>query len=128
MGRAERWLILYIILLIVLSIMWNWLENEVYGFSQRSFVDSIFCIYTSYSLATSIENKIHRMLKTKRNMPKQKHADGFDMKQPINYGRVQNAEHCICCGEIIPEGRQICVACEHGQELKDNVIVENKKI
>lgn len=23
-----------------------------------------------------------------------------------------NAEHCIACGEIIPEGRQICKDCE----------------
>ena len=22
-------------------------------------------------------------------------------------------EHCVCCGEIIPEGRQICWSCEH---------------
>ena len=22
---------------------------------------------------------------------------------------------CICCGEIIPEGRQVCPACEAGQ-------------
>lgn len=25
---------------------------------------------------------------------------------------VNNAEHCIVCGEIIPEGRQICKDCE----------------
>lgn len=23
-----------------------------------------------------------------------------------------NAEHCIACGDIIPEGRQICKVCE----------------
>ena len=21
---------------------------------------------------------------------------------------------CVCCGEIIPEGRQVCYRCEHG--------------
>ena len=21
-------------------------------------------------------------------------------------------DHCICCGEIIPEGRQVCWSCE----------------
>lgn len=26
----------------------------------------------------------------------------------------ENAEHCICCDEIIPEGRQVCPACERG--------------
>lgn len=24
-----------------------------------------------------------------------------------------NEERCICCGEIIPEGRQICWSCEY---------------
>jgi hypothetical protein len=23
------------------------------------------------------------------------------------------AERCVCCGEIIPEGRQVCPNCEH---------------
>lgn len=23
----------------------------------------------------------------------------------------ENAEHCVCCGEVIPEGRMICPAC-----------------
>ena len=25
---------------------------------------------------------------------------------------ADNAEHCICCGAVIPEGRQVCRACE----------------
>ena len=29
-------------------------------------------------------------------------------------GIRENAEHCICCDEIIPEGRQVCPACERG--------------
>ena len=24
-----------------------------------------------------------------------------------------NEERCICCGEIVPEGRQVCWSCEH---------------
>lgn len=24
-----------------------------------------------------------------------------------------NEDRCICCGEIIPEGRQICLNCEY---------------
>ena len=23
-----------------------------------------------------------------------------------------NAEHCVCCGEVVPEGRQVCQKCE----------------
>lgn len=25
---------------------------------------------------------------------------------------------CICCGEIIPEGRQVCINCEKAMEEK----------
>lgn len=30
------------------------------------------------------------------------------------YGRnyIENAEHCVSCGEVIPEGRMICHKCE----------------
>lgn len=27
---------------------------------------------------------------------------------------ADNAEHCVCCGDVIPEGRQVCPACEKG--------------
>lgn len=35
----------------------------------------------------------------------------------LHYGDVvhlveSNAEHCVCCGVTIPEGRQICPKCE----------------
>ena len=26
----------------------------------------------------------------------------------------ENADRCVCCGEVIPEGRQVCPACEGG--------------
>lgn len=35
-----------------------------------------------------------------------------------HYGEMVNiidnskAEHCVCCGEIIPEGRLVCPTCE----------------
>ena len=25
-----------------------------------------------------------------------------------------NADRCVCCGEIVPEGRQVCPRCEGG--------------
>ena len=25
---------------------------------------------------------------------------------------ADNAEHCICCGAVIPEGREVCPTCE----------------
>ena len=27
---------------------------------------------------------------------------------------------CVCCGEIIPEGRQVCPNCEKGEQMKNN--------
>ena len=26
-------------------------------------------------------------------------------------GHLDNAEHCVCCGQVIPEGRQHCIIC-----------------
>ena len=26
-------------------------------------------------------------------------------------GHIDNAEHCVCCGAVIPEGRQVCIIC-----------------
>ena len=28
---------------------------------------------------------------------------------------MMDAERCVCCGEIIPEGRQVCLQCEKGK-------------
>ena len=33
--------------------------------------------------------------------------------------RYDNAEHCIVCGEIIPEGRQVCPDCLRGGPHND---------
>jgi hypothetical protein len=29
---------------------------------------------------------------------------------------VDNVDRCVCCDEIIPEGRQVCPSCEGGAE------------
>ena len=29
---------------------------------------------------------------------------------------MSDADRCVCCGEIIPEGRQVCPQCEDGVE------------
>ena len=31
----------------------------------------------------------------------------------------RNTETCVCCGEEIPEGRQVCPACENGEVKED---------
>lgn len=30
---------------------------------------------------------------------------------------MEMPERCICCGEIIPEGRQVCPSCESGRKI-----------
>ena len=29
---------------------------------------------------------------------------------------IENVNRCVCCGEIIPEGRQVCPNCEGGKK------------
>ncbi|MEE0897511.1 MAG: hypothetical protein U0L88_07780 [Acutalibacteraceae bacterium] len=26
-------------------------------------------------------------------------------------GHIDNAKHCVCCGQVIPEDRQVCIIC-----------------
>lgn len=33
---------------------------------------------------------------------------------------MADADRCICCGEIVPEGRQVCPQCENGAEQNLN--------
>ena len=35
-------------------------------------------------------------------------------------------DRCVCCGEIIPEGRQICINCENNDELRIDEMDEKK--
>lgn len=38
------------------------------------------------------------------------------LKQPAEV--TDNANECVCCGKIIPEGRQVCLACEAKVDLQ----------
>ena len=44
-------------------------------------------------------------------------------------GHIDNAEHCVCCGAVIPEGRQVCIICglktNYKQSTADVVEVRN---
>ena len=31
---------------------------------------------------------------------------------------MADADRCVCCGEIVPEGRMVCPQCEH--KTKEN--------
>ena len=41
-------------------------------------------------------------------------------------GHIDNAEHCVCCGAVIPEGRQGCIICgvETNYKLSTADVVE----
>ena len=39
---------------------------------------------------------------------------------PGNESRKENADRCVFCGEIIPEGRQVCPTCEKKVKEKNN--------
>jgi len=54
-------------------------------------------------------NKFMKRLFNKRVRAKNKKEDKFYQKYDKEQ---QNANRCICCGEIIPEGRQVCPGCE----------------
>ena len=43
-------------------------------------------------------------------------SDGY--KYPLIYRPTDGAEHCVCCGAIIPEGSIICPLCADGVEHK----------
>ena len=33
---------------------------------------------------------------------------------------MADADRCVCCGEIVPEGRQVCLQCENGVKQNGN--------
>ncbi len=37
-------------------------------------------------------------------------------------GAIVMENRCVCCGEIIPEGRQVCMRCEREAENEDHKI------
>lgn len=40
----------------------------------------------------------------------------------------KNAEHCIFCGDIIPEGRQVCPNCENKAMRQDGWILVSERL
>ena len=39
-------------------------------------------------------------------------------------GHIDNAEHCVCCGAVIPEGRQVCIICGLKTNYKQSTAVD----
>jgi len=45
------------------------------------------------------------------------------MEKSIEYfrkGVINLQDRCVCCGEYVPEGRQVCPNCEKGSSIKDS--------
>ena len=60
MDRIDRWIMIFVLTLLVIAGVWEWLENALYGFAQKSAVDSAAGIFISAVLATWIERGINR--------------------------------------------------------------------
>ena len=41
--------------------------------------------------------------------------------------QIDNAEHCVCCGQVIPEGSQYCIVCGYGIVNTSQSEVHNKR-
>ena len=39
-------------------------------------------------------------------------------RREIKLVKSENAERCVCCGQVIPEGRQVCVICGYKADKK----------
>ena len=40
---------------------------------------------------------------------------------------MADADRCVCCGEIVPEGRQVCPQCEIKLQSKPDVEAKNRR-
>ena len=43
-------------------------------------------------------------------------------------GAIVTENRCVCCGEIIPEGYQVCMRCERDVESEDDLISRQQAI
>ena len=43
---------------------------------------------------------------------------GMDKPYSKQMTIADNADRCVCCGDVIPEGRQVCPKCEGGTNAR----------
>lgn len=43
----------------------------------------------------------------------------IDLIENFPTSQISNAETCVACGEVIPEGRQVCPNCERKFNIKE---------
>lgn len=68
-------------------------------------IDEIIFVILAYTVLQNVVGMIFAYVCERRN----RNADNNDIKRLI-----QTDGRCVCCGEIIPEGRQVCPKCERG--------------
>ena len=45
----------------------------------------------------------------------------FDLKIQKKKIRIATVDRCVMCGEIIPEGQQVCGLCKHKADLEETI-------
>jgi len=50
----------------------------------------------------------------------------FSLKIQEKKIRIATVDRCVMCGEIIPEGQQVCGLCKHKTELEETINREGK--
>ena len=40
-------------------------------------------------------------------------------------GHIENAKHCVCCGQMIPEGSQYCIVCGYKVKQEPKIDLVN---
>ncbi len=52
----------------------------------------------------------------------------FSLKIQEKKIRIATVDRCVMCGEIIPEGQQVCGLCKHKTELEETINKEQNKM
>ena len=59
-------------------------------------------------LEDTVATRLHQLKGTRLEIP--------DVKSNLSSKYGQMVNRCVCCGEIIPEGRQVCPNCDGGKK------------
>lgn len=76
----------------------NYCEVKERTFTDKQICRTNKCKHFEYNPIDSLTFEVHKPRECK---PKH-------IQMSI---QIENAEHCVCCGAIIPEGRQVCPEC-----------------
>lgn len=75
----------------------NYCEVKEASFTDKQICSTNKCKDFEYNSIDSLTGQEYKPRKSRTKLPQ------------IS---IENADTCVCCGEIIPEGRQVCPKCE----------------